>query len=48
VRVVRLPFVPTRIAVTSASGFIVVHGSELIEGKPRGAIAVSTINEVLI
>jgi hypothetical protein len=48
VRVVRLPFVPARVAVTPGWGFIVVYGTELVAGKPRGAIAVYTINGLLV
>jgi WD40 repeat protein len=48
VRVVRLTFVPARIAVTPAWGFIVVHGAEAVSGRPRGVIAVYTINGQLV
>jgi hypothetical protein len=48
VRVVRLPFVPVRVAVTPAWGFVVVHGTEVVGGRPRGVIAVYTINGLLV
>jgi hypothetical protein len=47
-QVVRLAFVPACVAVTLAWGFLVVCGLELIEGKPRGAIAVHAIKRVLV
>jgi WD40 repeat protein len=47
-RVVHLDFVPQKVLVTHNWGFIVVHGCEYVQGKPRYRFAVFNINGVLV
>jgi hypothetical protein len=48
VRVIRLAFVPVRVAVTPGWGFIVVHGCEYTGGNRRWVVTVFNVNGAII